>query len=53
MRSDGAPNWNSGRENNGNTSTDGNHAHTVTINGGGDTETKPKSYAVNYYIKVN
>jgi hypothetical protein len=35
------------------TSTDGAHDHTVTINGGGDAETKPKSYAVNYFIKVN
>ena len=32
-------------------STDGNHSH--TINGGGDTETRPKTYAVNYFIKIN
>jgi hypothetical protein len=25
----------------------------VTINGGGDGETRPKSYAVNYFIKIN
>jgi hypothetical protein len=35
------------------TSTDGAHTHTVQITGGGDAETKPKSYAVNYFIKVN
>jgi len=31
----------------------GNHSHTVTINGGGDEETKPKTYSVNYYVKIN
>lgn len=31
----------------------GNHTHTVTINGGGDPETRPKTYSVNYFIKVN
>ena len=35
------------------TSTAGAHAHSVTINGGGDTETRPKTYAVNYYIRIN
>lgn len=29
----------------------GSHSHTIT--GGGDTETRPKSYAVNYFLKVN
>jgi len=33
--------------------SDGAHSHTTTITGGGDTETKPKSYSVNYFIKVN
>jgi microcystin-dependent protein len=28
-------------------------AHTHTITGGGDAETRPKSYAVNLYIKVD
>lgn len=37
----------------GNTSTAGNHSHTVTINGGGDEETRPKTYSVNYFIKIN
>ena len=31
----------------------GNHSHTVTINGGGDEETRPKTYSVNYYVKIN
>ena len=35
------------------TSTAGAHSHNVVINGGGDTETRPKSYAVNYYIRIN
>jgi hypothetical protein len=29
----------------------GNHAHTVT--GGGDTETRPKNFGINFFIKVN
>jgi hypothetical protein len=33
--------------------SDGAHTHTLSVTGGGDTETKPKSYAVNYYIKIN
>jgi hypothetical protein len=33
------------------TSTNGNHTHTIT--GGGDAETRPKSYSVNYFIKIN
>ena len=33
--------------------TAGNHTHTVTINGGGDGETRPKTYSVNYFIKIN
>jgi len=35
------------------TSTEGAHAHNVVINGGGDTETRPKTYSVNYYIRIN
>ena len=35
------------------TDTSGNHNHTVTINSGGDTETRPKTYSVNYFIKIN
>jgi len=31
----------------------GDHSHTVTINGGGDTETRPKNYGVNFFIKIN
>jgi hypothetical protein len=33
------------------TSTNGNHTHTITS--GGDAETRPKSYSVNSYIKIN
>ena len=36
-----------------NTDADGNHSHSVGIHAGGDAETKPKSYALNYFIKVN
>ena len=32
-------------------STDGQHVH--AINGGGDAETRPKTYCVNYFIKVD
>jgi hypothetical protein len=32
------------------TSTDGAHTHTIT---GGDAETRPKTYSVNYFIKVD
>lgn len=35
------------------TTTNGDHTHTVTINGGGDAETRPKNYGVNFFIKVN
>ena len=35
------------------TNSSGAHTHTVTINGGGDTETRPKTYSVNYFIKIN
>ena len=31
---------------------DGAHAHTVTIDGGGDAETRPKNIALPYYIKT-
>ena len=30
-----------------------NHTHTVTINGGGDRETRPNSFSVNHFIKIN
>jgi microcystin-dependent protein len=30
----------------------GDHSHTVSINGGGDTETRPKNLAMYYYIKT-
>ena len=53
IKSDGGPNWKSGYGNDGNTGESGDHAHNVQITGGGDTETKPKSYSVNYFIKVN
>jgi hypothetical protein len=33
--------------------SDGAHSHTTTVTGGGDAETKPKTYSVNYFIKVN
>jgi hypothetical protein len=51
--------WNSGGCSGANLGTNnpsgaaGNHSHTVTINGGGDTETAPKTYVVNTFIKVN
>ena len=32
------------------TSTDGAHTHAIS---GGDPETRPKSYAVNYFVKIN
>ena len=35
------------------TNTNGNHTHTVSINGGGDKETRPNSFSVNYFIKIN
>ena len=35
------------------TSDSGNHTHTVTINGGGDRETRPNSFSVNHFIKIN
>jgi hypothetical protein len=35
------------------TSAAGNHSHTITIDGGGDAETRPKNYGVNFFIKVN
>ena len=60
MRSDGGPNWNSGRENDGTTSTNGDHQHTVTgtatgtvtVNTGWDTETRPANVRVVYAIYV-
>jgi microcystin-dependent protein len=53
MRSDGSPNWNSGRENDGRTSADGDHTHSVTINGGGDSETRPVNIGVQWIIRVS
>jgi len=35
------------------TNAAGAHTHTVTINGGGDAETRPKTFTVNYFIKVD
>ena len=35
-----------------NTGSAGNHSHDVTIDGGGDAETRPKNIPVNYYIKT-
>ena len=35
------------------TNPNGDHQHTVTINGGGDTETRPKHFCLNFYIKIN
>ena len=33
--------------------TSGVHSHTVSINGGGDLETRPQTFTLNYFIKVN
>lgn len=35
-----------------NTGSSGDHSHVVTINGGGDAETRPKNIAMPYYIKT-
>ena len=35
------------------TNSSGAHTHTVTINGGGDRETRPNSFSVNHFIKIN
>jgi microcystin-dependent protein len=35
------------------TSTDGNHTHAVTINGGGDAETAPVHFSLNVFIRIN
>jgi len=40
-----------GGETSGITGSSGNHSHTVTIDGGGDTETRPKNIALLYCIK--
>jgi hypothetical protein len=32
---------------------DGNHAHTFSVTTGGDTETAPKHYNVNYFVRIN
>ena len=48
-RASGGTNWTS----TGNPGMQGAGAHTHTITGGGDTETRPKTYSVNYYIKIN
>jgi hypothetical protein len=34
------------------TSRDGDHSHTITVSGG-DTETRPKTYSVNFFMKIN
>ena len=34
------------------TRTDGDHSHTVSINSGGDAETRPRNFAVHYIIKA-
>lgn len=34
------------------TGTNGGHSHTISIDGGGDTETRPKNIALPYYIKT-
>ena len=34
------------------TGSAGDHTHSITV-GGGDTETRPKSFMVNYYIKID
>ena len=48
-RNSGGSHWSA----NGNPGMQGAGAHTHTITGGGDAETRPKSYSVNYYIKIN
>ena len=35
------------------TDNSGSHNHSVTITAGGDVETRPKTYSVNYFIKIN
>ena len=35
------------------TGDQGSHTHTVTINGGGDAETRPSTMAANFYMKIN
>jgi hypothetical protein len=51
--------WNSGGCSGANLGTNnpsgaaGNHSHTVTISAGGDTETAPKTYVVNTFVKIN
>ncbi len=37
----------------GTTSVSGKHNHIVTVNGGGDKETRPRNVAVYFYIKIN
>ena len=32
---------------------DGNHAHTFSVTTGGDTETAPKHFNVNYFLRIN
>jgi hypothetical protein len=32
---------------------DGHHAHNLTVSGGGDAETRPKTYALNFFMKIN
>jgi hypothetical protein len=35
------------------TSSDGNHTHAVTVNGGGDAETAPVHYSLNTFLRIN
>ena len=48
-RNSGGSHWSA----TGNPGMHGAGAHTHTITGGGDIETRPKTYSVNYYIKIN
>jgi hypothetical protein len=34
------------------TKTDGEHSHTVSIDSGGDAETRPRNFAVHFVIKA-
>ena len=49
INSDGGPNWKSGFEKAA-TGSAGNHTHFITD--GGDSETRPKNFGVNFFIKI-
>jgi hypothetical protein len=49
INSDGGPNWKSGFDK---AYTGGAGSHTHYITEGGDTETRPKNYGVNFFIKI-